>query len=179
MPRARSLLFVLAVATVATAASASASPSPQLLPVLQRLLERDVAQAAVMIDCTYAARGAEGIAFPAWRGLRPEIYVKPHVCADANAAVGGCRQPSCSPGRAGAALLVLAHEATHIAGVTDETAAECAALAHVPELAARLGIPASKLHEVVAGAATKHAHLRAEHPAYGACAGRTAGVLTD
>lgn len=171
MPRARSLLSLLAVAAATTAASAGAAPSPQLRPALQRILERDVAHAAFAIDCTYAGRSAEGIAFPAWRGLSPEIYVKPHVCTGANAAVGGCRTPPCSPERAGAALLVLAHEATHIAGVTDETAAECAALARVPELAARLGIPASKLPAVVAGAAARHAQLRAEHPAYGACAG--------
>ncbi len=169
MPRALPLLVLLAVAAAASAASATAAPSSPLRPALQRLLERDVAHAAFAIDCTYAARGAEGIAYPAWRGLRPEIYVKPNVCTDANAAVGGCRKPSCSPERAGAALLVLAHEAAHVAGVTDETAAECAALARIPELAARLGIPASKLPAVAAGAAARHAQLRAEHPAYGAC----------
>ncbi|MHB1244205.1 MAG: hypothetical protein ACYC1P_12540 [Gaiellaceae bacterium] len=129
MPRVRPLLVLLAVAAAATAAPATAAQSSPLRPALQRILERGVAHAAFAIDCTYAARGAEGIAYPAWRGLQPEIYVKPYICADANAAVGGCRTPACSPERAGAALLVLAHEATHIAGISDETATECAALA--------------------------------------------------
>lgn len=169
MPRVRPLLALLAVAAAATSASATAAPKSPLRPALQRVLEHRVSHAAFAIDCTYAARGAEGIAYPAWRGLRAEIYVKPHVCADANAAVGGCRTPACSPERAGAALLVLAHEATHIAGISDETAAECSALALVPELAARLGIASSKLLAVAAGAAARHAQLRAEHPAYGGC----------
>lgn len=135
----------------------------ELRPSVHRLLEREVAGKRFHLDCSYAARGGEAIAFPAWRGLRPEVYVRPGICLDANTAA------TAPPERVGAALLVLAHEAMHIAGVTDETAAECAALALVPGLARSLRVPEGRLPGIVDGAAAKHAALLARFPRYGAC----------
>jgi hypothetical protein len=142
---------------------------PRLLPVVMRVLERDLARAAVAVDCTYAARQAEGFAQPAWRGFAPRIYLKQHVCDGANAAATTCRSRTCPAAEVGAALLVLVHEAMHVAGVTDETAAECAALDRVPSAAAALGVAPVHLAALIAGAHARHARLRAEHGAYRAC----------
>lgn len=154
--------LALLLISLSLAAPAGAAPLQLRAPV-KEVLEREVAGQPFALDCSYAARGAEGLALPAWRGLGAEVYVKPWVCSAANAARSG------SPERTGAALLVLAHEALHVSGITDETAAECAALAEVPRLAARVGTPPARIAAVAAGAAAAHDRLRAAHPQYGPC----------
>src|SRR5262249_44165278 len=85
------------------------------------------------------------------------IHLAPHVCAsldlvvrrDAHrvglaCAVRELRDPirACPPALADVALtlVTLAHEAEHVAGVTDEAATECYARQNVRRLAARLGV---------------------------------------
>lgn len=99
-------------------------------PVHDRVM-RDlyvVAGERFALDCTYAGRGAEAVAYPRYRGLPPIVYAMPRICRDANRyARTGVRDR-----RTAFALLVLTHEAFHVAGVTGESEATCSALRVLP-----------------------------------------------
>lgn len=86
------------------------------------------------LDCTYAGRTAYAVAYPRYKQLAPIVYARPSVCRDANTFMRTGRVTS----NVGLALLVLVHEAQHIAGVTNEADAEWIALETVGAVAERL-----------------------------------------
>jgi hypothetical protein len=113
------------------------------------------------ISCTYAAREAYAIAFPRYKNLPPLVYARPEICKAANTYVRTGRVTSA----AGRSLLVLVHEAHHIAGVRDEALTECLALRDVPAVAERLHAGTSEA--VMQHARYWHAWIVAKHPHYG------------
>lgn len=89
------------------------------------------------LHCGYAARNhAEAVTYPTWNGLPAIVYVRPWVCREA---ARYKRKPLTR--RQAAALLVLHHEAQHVAGLADEAKAECRALDQLNPKVRRLALP--------------------------------------
>jgi capsid protein len=105
-------------------------------PVHDRLMTElvQVGGERFVLNCTYAGRSAVAVTYPRYRQLAPVVYARPDVCRAANAFV----RSGVVSSAAGRALLVLVHEAHHVAGVTDEALAECLALRDVGGVADRL-----------------------------------------
>jgi len=139
MPRCHSGAFFVAIAAVAFGmlvfvGRAEAGRLDRELGRLDRELYR-IAGQRFRLDCTYAARGgALAIAFPPWRGQPPVVYVKPRVCR----AVYAFARTGKVSRAAALGLLVVVHEAHHVAGLIDEAETECLALHDVAGVAGRV-----------------------------------------
>lgn len=94
-----------------------------------------------------------------------QIFLSPDVCRPLLAKINGRHLYLLD---FGAALEVLAHEASHISGIADEGETECAALAVVPPLArSQFGIKkTSTMKVVVAGAVRRHRRAVEDSLAY-------------
>jgi hypothetical protein len=155
-----------AVALVASG-SAKADALPTLDPVAYNALRSITGSYRYTLDCTYGPKytGAEGLAFPPYRGERAQVYVRSWICAAANRAASG--RWDASNGTEAMALLVLTHESVHVspfAGARVEHLTECRALALFPSLLAALHAPARVVPAFVTWASAAHAQLVASDP---------------
>lgn len=108
-----------------------------------------IAGRAVVVECdrayafTGAASDALGVAFP----RRALAFLHPAICrALHDLAVAG---DTSERERTAEAIVVLAHEAVHLAGVRDEGVTECRALQEGVELGRRLGLPADRARRLM------------------------------
>lgn len=126
-----------------------------------------VGASAYQLDCTYSARGQQGLALPAYKGAPPEIYVRPWVCAAINRTVRHGWYGTTASGTTAMAVLILTHENVHLSafpGARDEHATECQALSLMPAVLDALHAPAALLPQLLTWARQAHDALLALAP---------------
>lgn len=173
----RKLLLVAIV--LFCAAPASGSPL-RLVGGAKDAVQVEIGAGAFQVDCSYAFRGGDGFAQPAYRRLPAIVWVKPYVCRRLNQlwrqkTVGETELPLTAR-----ALLVFTHETLHVspfAGARDEALTECEALQSVARVARRLGVSEDLAKRLGRAAVSHHLALVGHHPHYGHPECRAGGAL--
>jgi hypothetical protein len=135
------------------------------------------------IDCTYAARNRDAVAYPRYHGRAAQIYMKERICRDASLYAEQKLKPvegSALSLRTARALLVVTHEFLHISsfsGSRNEALTECQALQIVARVAEQLGASHEQALALARDAVAAHDELLREFEGYANAECRPGGAL--